>query len=341
MKISPKISIIIPVYNCEKYLHRCLDSILVQTFRDWECILIDDGSTDLSGKILDDYTEKDQRFIVFHKANGGVSSARNYGLDIANGDYIVFIDADDYVSKTYLQHLLYGISNDSDLSVSFSIKCNGFGDSIKEIYNGATLTPYNYDRLFTDFDFAWHTSPWGKMYKKSIIEIKHLRFDEHLNIGEDLYFLYSYILNSSKIQITSFTDYYYFYNNSNSLTKKTYSLDIEMYTYKQISSIIYKLIDEFNFNSAAITHIMWTKASYCRRVLNALYDNKTNKTLRLNILNTIDIQTYCMYINTSSRKEQLYIYLLNRGYYKSHDALRYYIKYFKSKLCLFKLWSIQ
>ena len=227
------------------------------------------------------------------------------------------------------------------MSVSFSIKCNGFGDSIKEIYNGATLTPYNYDRLFTDFDFAWHTSPWGKMYKKSIIEIKHLRFDEHLNIGEDLYFLYSYILNSSKIQITSFTDYYYFYNNSNSLTKKTYSLDIEMYTYKQISSIIYKLIDEFNFNSAAITHIMWTKASYCRRVLNALYDNKTNKTLRLNILNTIDIQTYCMYINTSSRKEQLYIYLLNRGYYKSYDALRYYIKYFKSKLCLFKLWSIQ
>lgn len=95
MKISPRISIIIPVYNCEKYLHRCLDSILVQTFRDWECILIDDGSTDLSGKILDDYTEKDQRFIVFHKVNGGVSSARNIGLDVSTGEYVTFMDADD------------------------------------------------------------------------------------------------------------------------------------------------------------------------------------------------------------------------------------------------------
>lgn len=95
MKLSPRISIIIPVYNCEKYLHRCLDSILVQTFRDWECILIDDGSTDLSGKILDDYTEKDQRFIVFHKVNGGVSSARNIGLDVSTGEYVTFMDADD------------------------------------------------------------------------------------------------------------------------------------------------------------------------------------------------------------------------------------------------------
>lgn len=332
MDKAPLVSIIIPVYNAEKYLKRCIDSIQSQTVIDYECILIDDGSTDNSGRILDNYAKSDQRLKVLHKENGGVSSARNLGLEIANGDYIVFVDADDYISKTYLQNLLYGISNGSDLSVSSCIKCNGYGDNIKEAYNETTLSPNDYYRLFTDFDFAWRTSPWGKMYKKSIIEKWHLRFDNLLNYGEDLYFLYSYILNSDKIQTTSYTDYYYFYNNSNSLTKKTYSLSVELYTYNQISSLFSKLIAEFHFKDLAITRIMQRKASLFRRVLNALYDNNVNKILRLKTLNNVDTQMYCTYIDTNSKKERLYIYLLKRRCYKSYDTVRYFVKYFKKLL---------
>ena len=103
--MNPEISIIIPVYKAEKYLRRCLDSVLSQTLSNWECILVDDGSPDQSGAICDEYAAKDSRFRVIHKPNGGVSSARNEGLDTAKGEFICFIDSDDWVGPKYLEHL--------------------------------------------------------------------------------------------------------------------------------------------------------------------------------------------------------------------------------------------
>lgn len=102
---SPKISCIVPVYNVEKYLRRCLDSIRAQTFTDFECICVDDGSPDGSGKILDEYAEKDSRFVVIHKDNGGVSSARNAGLDAARGEYVCFVDSDDWMETDYMKKM--------------------------------------------------------------------------------------------------------------------------------------------------------------------------------------------------------------------------------------------
>ena len=100
----PKISVIVPVYNTEKYLHRCVDSILAQTFTDFELLLIDDGSTDSSGAICDEYAQKDSRVRVFHKENGGASSARNLGLDNATGEWITFCDSDDFVYSYWLSN---------------------------------------------------------------------------------------------------------------------------------------------------------------------------------------------------------------------------------------------
>ncbi len=99
---NPKISVIVPVYNVEQYLPRCIDSILAQTFTDFELLLIDDGSRDNSGKICDEYAEKDSRIRVFHKENGGVSSARNVGLDNTCGEYVSFIDSDDWIGPSFL-----------------------------------------------------------------------------------------------------------------------------------------------------------------------------------------------------------------------------------------------
>ena len=112
------ISIIVPVYKAEKYLRRCVDSILAQTYQNIEVLLIDDGSPDNSGEICDEYAEKDSRVRVFHKPNGGVSSARNLGLKEAKGDYIGFVDADDYIDKTMYEVLLCNlIKENSDISI--------------------------------------------------------------------------------------------------------------------------------------------------------------------------------------------------------------------------------
>ena len=108
------VSCIIPVYNTQKYLHRCIESVLAQTFTDWEMLLIDDGSTDASGSICDEYAVKDKRIRVFHKENGGISSARNVGLNYAQGEWIFFVDSDDSLPKTSLESLL---SRSSDANI--------------------------------------------------------------------------------------------------------------------------------------------------------------------------------------------------------------------------------
>ena len=110
MNKNPKISIIVPVYNAEQYLRRCIDSILNQSFTDFELILIDDGSKDKSSDICDEYAAKDSRIKVYHKENGGVSSARNLGLDNANGEWIAFVDSDDFIKEDYLKHMAILIS---------------------------------------------------------------------------------------------------------------------------------------------------------------------------------------------------------------------------------------
>ena len=139
--MPPQVSIIIPVYNSENTLRRCLNSVLAQTFTDFECLLVDDGSTDDSGRICDEYAEKDKRFRVFHKENGGVSSARNVGLDNASGEWITFVDSDDWIEGSFLDSLL------------------NFGNGSLRIsnFNGEVLKDYSYEwyRVDTAVAFQW------------------------------------------------------------------------------------------------------------------------------------------------------------------------------------------
>ena len=118
--MQPKISIIIPMYNVEKYLRRCLDSVQNQTFKQWQAICVDDGSPDKSGEIAEEYAKKDKRFIVVHKENGGLSDARNYGMPHATGQYIMFLDSDDFIHPQTME-IAYNtaIKNKSDI-VSFT-----------------------------------------------------------------------------------------------------------------------------------------------------------------------------------------------------------------------------
>lgn len=116
-KRTPSVSIVVPVYNMERYLEQCLESIRTQTLQDWECIVVDDGSTDRSPAICDEYARKDSRFVVIHKQNGGVSSARNAGLEAFSGEYLGFVDPDDWIEPEMFEHLLK-IAKDNDAEIS-------------------------------------------------------------------------------------------------------------------------------------------------------------------------------------------------------------------------------
>lgn len=127
-----KISIIVPVYNSSRYLEKCFDSIRDQTYTDFEVIVINDGSTDCSGEICDKYAELDNRFKIIHKENGGVSKARNIGIDNANGEYITFIDSDDWIDVDYLQEFIETADPNCDLIV-LGIVCNYSNGSLKTL----------------------------------------------------------------------------------------------------------------------------------------------------------------------------------------------------------------
>lgn len=206
--IMPKISIIVPVYNVEKYLRRCLDSIRAQTFTDWECICVDDGSPDGSGAILDGYAAEDGRFVVVHKENGGVSSARNAGLDAAHGEWITFVDADDWVeSSLYETTLRLAKENDADL---VQWNAEQFSD-VKIVRKGKDKTEGMFNFILDHTYFS--PSMCDKVFKKTLSQ--GLRFPEGIALSEDrLFALQVYLACKNCFYINKIFYHYYVRGNS-------------------------------------------------------------------------------------------------------------------------------
>lgn len=203
----PVVSVIVPVYNAEQFLSQCIDSILCQSFNCFELLLIDDGSTDRSGHICDEYSKKDNRVIVLHKKNAGVCSARNKGLEEARGKYIIFIDADDYVHASYIEHLM---SSDSDLVITGAQRFNARNDSI------APMSTSSFS--IEDFPNHWNTQtginiiyclPFAKRFRSSIIQKNGIRFDENLFYSEDMLFNMRYLIHSNTCFELPSLDYMY------------------------------------------------------------------------------------------------------------------------------------
>ena len=195
------ISIIVPIYNTAKYLHRCIESVLAQTFVDWEMLLIDDGSTDDSAAICDEYAAKDERIRVFHKENGGVSSARNLGLDHAQGEWITFVDSDDYTYPCWLEN--YDIEHNAE----FDLICQGFETDRKLFYEENKRPEYNYGTNYcgniADLLLVLKKSNtigflWNKIFKNKIIKENSIRFRCELKHAEDCVFIFNYAEHCTK-----------------------------------------------------------------------------------------------------------------------------------------------
>lgn len=204
------ISVIVPVYKAEKYLHRCVDSILAQSYTDFELLLIDDGSPDNSGAICDEYAAKDSRVRVFHKENGGVSSARNFGLNNALGKYIVFCDSDDYVSEDWLMCFNNAVSG--DLDIAFQGYNYLRSDDIEERSPRTMLGTGNVElqkcisELIISNCYGYICVP---AFKRSLIDKLGLRFDEKSAFNEDAQFLSEYLEHATSFSTINQANYYY------------------------------------------------------------------------------------------------------------------------------------
>lgn len=239
----PKVSIIVPVYKVEQYIRECLDSIKQQTFADWECLLIDDGSPDNSGMICDEYAHADARFRVFHVDNGGVSRARNIGLDNMLGEWVLFVDSDDIIAVKTLETCLEKVEKNNLDILQFSFtrnkECLGGTDGIQtDVLN---LVEYAKSQKI-------QVCAAGSLLRTSTIQDNNLRFNTLLKLAEDQLFIYEY-MDLSKWFMRIGSQFYYYRDAPNSATSHQKPEDIrnsieQLSAYKQQSPYWQGAIDK-------------------------------------------------------------------------------------------------
>lgn len=216
--MQPFISVIVPIYNAEKYLHRCLNSLISQTYDNIEIILINDGSTDASAEICNTYTQKDNRIKVVHKVNGGVSSARNAGLDIASGNYLSFVDPDDYIELNTYESLCKYLNKGTDI-----VRFNAYRND--EILNWLPFKgEYSGERFEREIVLSIIGSEkfggmfilgvlWVHLFNRELIEKNHIRFNNNLRRCEDRLFTITAMLHSTSMVFIDSILYHYQVND--------------------------------------------------------------------------------------------------------------------------------
>lgn len=215
------ISIIVPVYNVEKYLPQCIESIINQTYENLEIILVDDGSTDKSGSICDEYSEKDKRICTIHKENGGLSDARNVAIDIAKGEYLTFVDSDDYITKDYIEYL-YKIIIEDNADISICSKLNFYENiQLKEPKSSGEMKKFTgleaMENMFYQKDI--NPSACFKLYRKELFE--GIRYPKG-KLYEDLGTTYKIFFKANKV-IWSPAQKYFYLQRQNSIMSKKFS----------------------------------------------------------------------------------------------------------------------
>lgn len=247
--MSPLVSIIIPVYKSENNLQECLDSILNQTYKKFELILVDDGSPDSSPEICDEYSRTHDCIKVIHKKNGGVSSARNEGLKVSKGDFITFVDSDDYIDSNFLEMAINFISKyDIDLYIS-GLKMEYYKDNKivnSESYHVKESKCYSPLELLNRFELDYPQicicGPCCKLYSSKMLKNNNICFDQTLSLGEDTYFNLDVLKYTNKIYFDSNIYYHYRRGNDESLFSK-FNPNIYVIHYKVYSKMLDLMTD--------------------------------------------------------------------------------------------------
>ncbi len=313
---NPLISVIMPIYNSEKFLDRTIEGLINQKFNDFELILVDDGSKDLSLSICKKYEKQDVRIKVITKDNGGASSARNIGITAASGKYICFMDSDDIVKDSYLYNLI-SIIDDCDIAMSHTIVVK----KGKEYVAPHKYEKGNIDILFNPYNIESTYSPYNKLFRADIVKRENICFDERMHVGEDRVFVYTYLLYSSGAVVSSESDYYYVLRDG-SLMSKYYDAETELYAYHVYCGVVKTLVDKLQSDEAKV-NLENTIKYFCYRFLKALYrSGKSKRAQRLSVLSNLDMDIYLRQTNDVSGIHRLYKMLLKRRMYKTYDFMK-------------------
>lgn len=223
MNIEEKVSIVIPVYNAEKYLHRCIQSILQQTYPNWVAIFVNDGSTDSSLRILQEYANNDNRFKIINKTNGGASSARNVGIEAVETRFLTFVDADDSILPTLIERLL---------NTAVTQNCNYVATALRFKGKDCSMPVSGEISVASDAFFLYvNKGPYAKLFNKEIIDQYSLRFAEDLMISEDYLFTTSYAVLVQYIYIIPETLYHYHFDSQESLIHRAGNRELPFEAY--------------------------------------------------------------------------------------------------------------
>lgn len=280
----PNISVIVPVYKAESLIERCIKGILMQTYKDFELILVDDGSPDTSGQICDAFSLIDSRIRVIHKKNGGPSDSRNAGLDIAVGKWIVFIDADDYIDNDYLQNLLNGNPKEDPylLSMMDNRNVNLAGDHIptgREPWHNELITIGQNQDLIVRYQLLHNNAIYCKLFSSSIIKQYHLRFNTKIKHCEDGLFINQYELHIKYIFLSANISYNYVVPGANKYSisqNETQSIEAIYELAKCYSKLSIAMIEKFHLQKQFeyCNRIMSLFiCRYCQIISNPLFDN--------------------------------------------------------------------
>ena len=318
-------SVIVPVYKVENYLSNCIESVLNQTFSDFELILVDDGSPDDCPRICDDYKEKDERIKVVHKPNGGLASARRAGIKVAQGDYVFNLDSDDLIENDTLESAYTIIKETECEIVSFSYRWVKNGKTIcitddgldEGLYSGKDITKHIYPKLLMDKNMK-HISYYlsGKAVKRELLTPHQLNVSETISLGEDLCCVISCYLNTQSVFISKKTAYLY--------TVREDSLSKEFNT-KQIY-LIEDVIHEISKND--ISKVIDFNEQLCRYscfmcftiLASAAEGNhyKSIKSIKENIINSLHCEKIqCAVFENITQKSRIAIFLMQKKCYRT------------------------
>lgn len=223
--MSTTVSIIVPVYNTEKYLKRCVDSLLIQSYHDIEILLINDGSTDSSPIICDEYVSKDSRVRVFHTKNGGVSTARNRGIQEAKGEWILFVDSDDFVEPNYVCAFLKNNPDHNSLILQNFRTVNENGVYTTGIYNEDSNAKLTTAQGIVRYGLFLNGFICSKLYNRGILIKNGIKFPLNISYKEDMIFLLKYLLHTESIEYVNGCGYNYF-THTNSLSSSSHSPEL-------------------------------------------------------------------------------------------------------------------
>jgi len=269
------ISIVVPIYNSSPFLQKCLDSIMAQTYTQFEVILIDDGSTDNSRSICEAYQDNDTRVVIHSKPNAGVSSARNLGLKYSRGEFVCFVDSDDVIAPTYLEHLLMSNTKLSEKGLVFHRYINNSLSIHNDRFSETLLEGRDIVFSFNELNLMKYSGPYAKLFNLDVIRKYSLEFPIGIHMGEDFYFLLSYLSKVNQVLISDVCDYEVI-QHPGSLSQCFHAFKIEWIGYCIIKSAMIAFIKD-NDNTSKQTQLWSHVISILIRCMQCDFRNNLNE----------------------------------------------------------------